>query len=372
MENDRFNKIIEATKSVKLTHEEKASLFQAVSRFVEEHPLTQEVKVPRVPTYKQFHFLAFIAEGRYSVPAMVLVFVLIFSGSTSLAAAGALPGDVLYPIKVSVNENVETLLAVGPEAKAEVETKHALARLSEAEQLLSSGTLTQETSDEIQARFDSEVEKIDKNIQNLNKKKKFEAVAKINEDFERGLESHYAAVSNSKEEAVMQDSATLSFAVQSTEVPVMQINAKKIPEISAVGESAEDDSFTRGKISAEQALFRAQEKVKEARSYIDSNSTASTSPDIKKESYDKLTRAEKSILSGQEKMMVGEYGNARALFQEASRVAQEAKTVFNFKVSTVREGGRAYKENKQKEKEGQNSKKSDSSSKNEDGNGDSD
>ena len=63
---------------------------------------------------------------------IILILALMFGGGgISYAAEGAVPGDALYPIKVSVNEEVRDLVAFSPEAKADWETRRLERRLAE-------------------------------------------------------------------------------------------------------------------------------------------------------------------------------------------------------------------------------------------------
>ncbi|WP_183098027.1 DUF5667 domain-containing protein [Nocardioides pelophilus] len=60
------------------------------------------------------------------------------SGSMAMASQGALPGDVLYPVKRAI-ENAETNLQADDAAKAQALLDHAAQRLQEAEQLTAQG-----------------------------------------------------------------------------------------------------------------------------------------------------------------------------------------------------------------------------------------
>ena len=93
-------------------------------------------------------------QTRVLAPAMVLLVVFVGSG-TAAAAQGSLPGDLLYPVKISVNEAVEVALATTPVAKAEVSAKLAERRVEEAEVLASRGELTPEAGEELAASFDA-------------------------------------------------------------------------------------------------------------------------------------------------------------------------------------------------------------------------
>jgi len=77
--------------------------------------------------------------------ALLTALFLVVGGSVTInAAEGALPGDMLYPIKVHVNEETQALFARGDARRATVEVSRLSRRLQEVEQLASQGLLTSE------------------------------------------------------------------------------------------------------------------------------------------------------------------------------------------------------------------------------------
>ena len=86
--------------------------------------------------------------------AFALVLVLLVGGGTAYAAEGSLPGDALYPIKIHVNEQVETALALSPKAKVAVNTKLAQRRIAEVEVLAARGVLDEATAEQAEIDFD--------------------------------------------------------------------------------------------------------------------------------------------------------------------------------------------------------------------------
>ncbi|MDB5225246.1 MAG: hypothetical protein JWL87_198 [Candidatus Adlerbacteria bacterium] len=110
---------------------------------------------PKQSPYFIFSFQ--FVQARVLAPAMVLLVVFV-GASTAGAAQGSLPGDFLYPIKVSINETVEIALATTPVAKAEVSAKLAERRVEEAETLAAQGELTAETGHALAANFEVHAE----------------------------------------------------------------------------------------------------------------------------------------------------------------------------------------------------------------------
>jgi Domain of unknown function (DUF5667) len=78
--------------------------------------------------------------------------LLLMSG-TAYAAQGSLPGDVLYPIKVSVTEPLEGALAISAQAKAQWNASIAQERVDEAAELASNGELSTTTTQELESNF---------------------------------------------------------------------------------------------------------------------------------------------------------------------------------------------------------------------------
>jgi hypothetical protein len=79
--------------------------------------------------------------------------IFICATGTTYAANTSLPGDLLYPIKVSVNEPIERALAFGPTAKAQVAVRQAVERVKEASELSMSGKIDPATQDLISAEI---------------------------------------------------------------------------------------------------------------------------------------------------------------------------------------------------------------------------
>ncbi|MCA9358365.1 hypothetical protein KC902_03840 [Candidatus Kaiserbacteria bacterium] len=90
--------------------------------------------------------------------AAFLAIMLIAGGGTSFAAEGAVPGDLLYPVKTEVNETIKSALAFSSEAEAELQVNLAKERLEEAETLAARGELTAEVSADLSARLEEHYE----------------------------------------------------------------------------------------------------------------------------------------------------------------------------------------------------------------------
>lgn len=116
-------------------------------------------------------FGAFMLPAR-SLYAGALTLVLMIAGGTqaSLAAENAVPGDILYPIKVAVSEPLSFMFSPSSEGKAELAARFASRRVDEAAALSSVGKLDEKTAEELAVRFDNHVDVLAKETDTLEAK----------------------------------------------------------------------------------------------------------------------------------------------------------------------------------------------------------
>lgn len=101
------------------------------------------------------------------MPIMAAVLIIAVSGSTVVAAEIALPGDVLYPIKVHVTEEIRASFAATPKARADWAMDRAERRLEEAATLALAGRLNDVARAEIDSNLDEHVRSAGKGRQQL-------------------------------------------------------------------------------------------------------------------------------------------------------------------------------------------------------------
>jgi len=129
---------------IRLTHAEKAAMKARI------FGVPSSVR----PEPSPYVFMSFISYNMRMSFAGLLLFVLVGTGTAS-AAQGALPGDLLYAVKLSINEKVETALALTPAAKAHVEVHLAERRIEEAQVLAAEGRLNAAVAEELAVSFDT-------------------------------------------------------------------------------------------------------------------------------------------------------------------------------------------------------------------------
>jgi len=160
-----FERIFDSIKQITLRPHERSIMREELKLFAAEHPAQAPflVRVAQAFTFSNFR----INSLRYHPLAAALVLFLCVGVGTSYAAEGALPGDVLYPVKIHVNESVQGALAVSNEAKAQWNVTRASRRLAEAETLAQEGKLTPAAQSDIESQFDQTTSDFNANVRAL-------------------------------------------------------------------------------------------------------------------------------------------------------------------------------------------------------------
>jgi hypothetical protein len=150
--SQQFHKKAEAT--VKLQAVEKHELRERVLSYMEYHPLPAEMKAKQpIPVVSPVMTEAFTLVKvpfhvlfKYGAAVAVVLLVIV-----PFVAEKAVPGDVLYAIKVQFNEELRGTLTFGGFEKVQWETERLNRRIAEARLLASEGRLTEEVEGEMAA-----------------------------------------------------------------------------------------------------------------------------------------------------------------------------------------------------------------------------
>lgn len=157
MNNER--ELFEGLKNLTLSEKARTHMRSELSAYIDMHTVPESGTAP-------FNSISFIT-GIFSTSrplmasAFAIVFVITSTSATAFASEKALPGDVLYPIKIGVAEPVASVFAgVGIE-KARFHAKLAVKRVEEANILEARGELTPEQEAMLRERFIAETEQVE-------------------------------------------------------------------------------------------------------------------------------------------------------------------------------------------------------------------
>ena len=138
------------SEKIKLNAKEQFLLREQITTFMEYHPLPSVEKEPRTILALDHVFKAKRVtwrKWRMSLGVMTVALVV----TLPAVAEYTVPGDILYPVKVKLNEEVRSSLARTPYEKVEWESKRIERRIFEARVLAKQGLLTPEAEEAVVA-----------------------------------------------------------------------------------------------------------------------------------------------------------------------------------------------------------------------------
>lgn len=333
-------------KKIALSEQEKAFMRSQIFGLPAQAGDTPASQVP-VPSYVVSNFQFFSVRF---MPALAAILIVMLGAGTTYAAQAALPGDLLYTIKVGVNEPVREALAVSAESKVAFHTEVAETRLEEAEALAAEGRLSADTSDQIETSFETHLARAEEITMELEEGDK-DTSADISAQLDSVLAAHGSILATLGEESddeetkehsnrfasrlAMRTSVrgnaeamnTMSLKVAVPEVADFALMATEDASTSAETEAsitmqASDDSARSAsnsssseatKQAAEQLEEKAEEALEESRDKfedIQSSLDATTSARV----IAQFKTLESQLVEGQAMYEAEEYVGARANF----------------------------------------------------------
>lgn len=176
--------ILRSLRNIRLAAPAKERMRADLSAYADLHALQDLVK--RLPVRSPFASFMMPARSLY---AGALTLVLMVAGGTqaSLASEGAVPGDILYPIKVAVSEPLSFVFTPTTEGKATLAARFASRRVDEAAALSSVGKLDEAIAEDLATRFDAHVDVLAKETNTLEEKGEIATSLAVRTDLEQKL-----------------------------------------------------------------------------------------------------------------------------------------------------------------------------------------
>lgn len=316
-----FEQFIVRLKGISLDKQEKARMRGFLLEYMKANPVGIGVASPHLGQRAFRGFLSRLITSKAMPSALVLA--LLTGGTISYAAEGALPGDVLYPVKVKVNEEVRGWAAISPAAKAEWNTQVIGRRLGEAEKLVAEGRFSAEARVAIEENFVARAEGVRERIAELEAEDDFDGASDASSRFESSLAAHAEILSGlavATGTANMEIQPVLEKVRERTKHAVELRRGAEIKLSFAASTTA--SVVAEGRLKAAEA--KAEAKIEEARSFINRiKEKLGVGATARAEARLKL--AEDTVAEGRVRMADGKDGDAFRLFQRAQRIAQEAK-----------------------------------------------
>jgi hypothetical protein len=288
----------------------------------------------------------------------------------SYAAIDALPGDLLYPVKVDVNEEVKTALLTTNEDRLEWERERAELRLEEASQLASEGRLNTELTNEVSRRFAKHADSIVAQVRAVENTDPFLA-AQVTDEFKTALDTHEAVLARLAVEqatpAVMEDTRNLVEQVHTVAVEAAKMRDKAEEQVATdIGtttpsQTPEATSSVTGLARAtgtevaspnpdgvavsanmrEQVISRAETRANEQLARVEALLGQSEgSSTILIEARDEMDQGKQQLLRASDLTQTGDMSNAYRAYRAAAGVFQkiaqllEVNRMFSIEIPT--------------------------------------
>lgn len=278
------------------------------------------------------NLIAFIkkhpAKSRSGIKIFASFAVLLLAGAgVSYAAEGALPGDILYPAKINVNEQVLGALSFSKETKVKWATKRVERRLEEAEKLAFEGKLDADKRAIVEEGFKSSVDEVNARITQFKEDGDQQSSAEIISEFETSLRTHEQILKTLDEpannKAKTEEIAPIILNIQSKTKEAAESRKETEQAVSSKpGDGAES--------AAKQSLQSAENKIEKTRQIIKSSKNR-LGEKATQEAEIRLQKARKSAVEGKQKLKEKEFGDAFQHFQQAQRLSQETRLLIKAK-----------------------------------------
>jgi hypothetical protein len=253
------------------------------------------------------------------VPIIVAI-VLAISSATGVAmvAETTVPGDLLYPVKVSVNEAVRDVITVSDVASANWEIRKAERRLEEAEELALRGD--KDPLARVEANFERYLAKVTEIQEKLKNNDRVVEVLDVNSRLDSALSAHERTMdrirlSSSDEE----EQNNLTEAIQKVQDKVEKIRRDGI-EFETALKASNVEEATMGKLEALNNQLEATEKLYDRKK-------EELTPDVTSSIDRHFQMVKTKIEEGIEEEGAEQYRKAFRIYQEATRLLQEVHTL---------------------------------------------
>lgn len=251
------------------------------------------------------------------VAALSFAVALLLGSGISYAAESALPGQVLYTVKVHMNERVRGSLARSSRSRAHWQVRLAERRLEEGEALAARGHLTTEIRESIRVRFRDHAQQVALHLDSLLSAEQMETAAEVSADFEAALHAHETVIARiERAQGRVNSAGSLLSDVRS----FLQA-AKEARFIAQARSTTRADAGLPG--ATKSTIAAANERIRNARAIL--RERATEHPQLAREADIKLTVAERDIEEAED--FLGEEDIAPDILEQVSSALSAAEEV---------------------------------------------
>ncbi len=239
MDTDPLEKLFKSANVVKLEEIKKEAMRREVLQFMQKNSVR--------PVTRGWFVSNIFAVRKFQVALASFLVLMLAGGAVSVNADTALPGDLLYPVKIRFNEKMKEVLAFSDQAKLEVNIGLVKTRLQEAEQLSVRGRNNSKSEAEVNNNFEIRANKVSKYIDKLRANNQGKEAVKVSTTFEASLKAHKKILDGLEKNAPTKISGSLIKNIEKITAQIPQLNVDVNPDnISDVKKKDESSGKDEG------------------------------------------------------------------------------------------------------------------------------
>lgn len=350
-----------ATKNIYLGTTEKALMREHLVMYMEHKPI-RRVRAGVEP-FPAFRAISFFKLHHFQGALVVALLATVGTFGVSSAADSALPGDLLYPVKVNVNEEIKTVFLGSDADELRWQSERAELRLKEAGQLAVEGRLSTKNQETVAKLLAEHTDAVNEKVHAIEASNPALAV-EVSSDLEASLGTHEAVlarllverggtdsndpgrtlvelVRTSAEEAEQARAGAEQLLVASQATSTN--NGVESTEVDAVnGSSSKTSNMAESANLRESAVYRIQERssqslaqAREQLAKLDQDS------DLARQATRQIATGEALIAQGTAALADYELGQAYSFYRRADMIFQKVTRLLEalneFSVQTLQD-----------------------------------
>jgi tetratricopeptide (TPR) repeat protein len=326
-----FTQFKEAAQAIVLSKREKDRMREHLISYMEYKPIRNTQTASEASYFSMFPFFRV---HHYTGALLIAFLVTTSSFGVTFAADDALPGDLLYNVKVNINEEIKSVLQNSPESRIAWNKERAERRLLEASQLAAEGRLDEKNKEKVSKLFAEHTEEMIQEVRAVEVQDPALA-AEASGEFEESLDTHEAVLARlivEQDDEVNNDSRELVEQVRTTAMEIEKIRegaegklaegdtentTEEGNEVIENNEETETEKIESANMrirAAQRTQVRSEELYKEALAQVELLDSESN---LAIQAETQIAFGKAKMASGTEHFLAHEYSDAHKAYRQA-------------------------------------------------------
>ncbi len=316
---DNFEEIFKKTRNVRLSSEEKRTMRRSLLDMMGGPAVVPGRVAGRVSLWERWLALPRFV-SRPALASFLAVGLLLTGSGISYAAEGSLPGEVLYPVKLGVNETVRGLLSVSPRSKAVWAAERVERRLNEVEALAAASRIDPAEAGGLERVIREQAQEAGERLDRLAEDGNGVTAVVVGAKLEERLQRHQDRMSRMSKHKLPREREALDVLAETVGVEVEDLVQKNVRSEDRL---AEAEPELASPVAADR-MGGAERRLREAREMLAGREQPAES---RKNAEQDLGQAAELLDEGRAAMQKGELSKAFSHFREAQRRARAVREV---------------------------------------------